>query len=141
MNNSSAIVIFFESIFPASKYKDQPNVILKSIRQKHRDYMACASIQCKITNRIDLNLICLCLSVAIQHVQATRLIYSVRNVFAKTNLQEVFSIYMSNIIQIILIDLKTSLNFKSCFFLMYNLDKNVDCGFFFFHRFVNFTHV
>lgn len=78
--------------------------------------MACAFIQCKITNRIDLNLICLCLSVAIQHVQATRLIYSVRNVFAKTNLQEVFSIYMSNIIQIILTDLKTSLNFKSCFF-------------------------
>lgn len=78
---------FFEisSLLATSKYIDQHNVILKSIWQKQRDFMACASVQCKITNRIDLNLICLCLSVSIQHVQATRLIYSVSNVFAKTN--------------------------------------------------------
>lgn len=89
VNNSSAIVMFFFlwNIFPASKYIAQHNVILKSIWQKQRDFMACASVQCKITNRIDLNLICLCLSVSIQHVQATRLIYSVSNVFAKTNLK------------------------------------------------------
>lgn len=106
--------------------------------------MACASIQCKITNRIDLNLICLCLSVAIQHVQATRLIYSVRNVFAKTNLQEVFSIYMSNIIQIILIDLKTSLNFKSCFFKCIIQTKMLTVVFFLsslceFHTCINYS--
>lgn len=105
VNNSSAIVMFFffeiSSLLAASKYIDQHNVILKSIWQKQRDFMACASVQCKITNRIDLNLICLCLSVSIQHVQATRLIYSVSNVFAKTNLK-IFSLlcvkYNSNLL-------------------------------------------
>lgn len=108
VNNSSAIVMFFFlwNIFPASKYIDQHNVILKSIWQKQRDFMACASVQCKITNRIDLNLICLCLSVSIQHVQATRLIYSVSNVFAKTNLKEIFSLLCVKYNSNLLIELK-----------------------------------
>lgn len=118
MNNSSAIIMFllFEITSLLQNIKINPMLFLNPL-DKNRDSMACASVQCKITNRIDLNLICLCLSVSIQHVQATRLIYSVRNVFAKTNFQEVFSLYLSNIIQIILIKLKTSLNFRFCYFI------------------------
>lgn len=94
--------------------------------------MACASVQCKITNRIDLNLICLCLSVSIQHVQATRLIYSVSNVFAKTNLKEIFSLLCVKYNSNLLIELKNIISFQNMLFYIYGLNKKsfIDCLFF-----------